>query len=76
MSKWKNIRCKARCGLSIKWGIGQTKDGKWRAMSLGDAKNGRSPVPTDFVPFELSNAVYNGPKFDTPEQAEAFVRSL
>ncbi len=72
----KKIRCKARCGLSCQWSIGQTKDGKWKAMSLGNVKRGRNPVPSDFVPFELSNAVYNGPTFETLDQAEQYVRSL
>ena len=76
MTTWKKFRCKSQCGLSIKWAIGQTKDGKWKAMSLGDCKMGRNPIPTDFVPFELSSAVYNGPRFDTATEAELYVRGL
>ena len=72
----KSIRCKAKCGLSLKWRLGQTKDGKWKPLSVGDCRRGGIPIPTDFVPFEISNAVVNGPRFDTIEQAESFIRSL
>lgn len=76
MTMQKKIRCKTQCGMSVKWRLGQARDGKWKAMGLSDAKMGSRPVPLDFVPFELSNAVINGPSFDTIDQAEAFVRSL
>lgn len=73
---WRKFRCKARCGLSCQWAVGKNKEGKWKAMSLGKVKQGRSPVPLDFVPFELSNAVLNGPVFETQTEAEIYVRGL
>jgi hypothetical protein len=72
----KTIRCKARCGLSCKWVLDRTKDGQFKAISLGGAKRGRDPVPTAFIPFELSSAVIGGPSFPTMDEAERHVRSL
>ncbi len=73
---WKKIRCKSSHGLSCQWSIRQNKDGKWKAMSLGSIKSRGRPVPNDFAPFELMNAVINGPVFDTQSEAEMFVRAL
>ncbi len=73
---WRTFRCKGKSGLSCKWSIGQNKEGRWEIMSLGNVKNGRLTVPSAFVPFELSNAVMNGPEFSTAEEAERYVRSL
>ena len=74
---YKKIRCKARCGLSCQWTIGHKND-RWRVVGLGNVKNGRNSVPTDFVPFELSNAVMSPlkPDFATFAEAEQYVRSL
>lgn len=76
MSKWKSFRCKSSHGISCQWRIGQKPDGKWKAVGMGSAKVRNRPVPLDFVPFELSNAVMNGPSFDTSAEAEQYVRSL
>lgn len=73
---WKKIRCKSSHDLSCQYRIGQNKDGKWKAMSLGSIKSRGRPVPTDFAPFELMNAVVNGPVFPTQDQAEKYVRGL
>lgn len=70
------FRCKARCGLSIMWGIGKIKDGKWKAMSAGKMKQGREPFPHSFAPYEIGAAVINGPRFDTADEAERYVRNL
>jgi hypothetical protein len=77
VSTYKKIRCKAQCGLSCQWTIGE-KAGRWRLVGLGNVKNGRNPVPTDFVPFELSNAVlgHHKPDFATFEEAAQHARSL
>lgn len=73
---WRKFRCKAQCGLSCRWAVGKNSDGKWKAMSLGDVKNGRNPVPLDFIPFELSNAIFNGPVFESQTEAEIYIRGL
>ncbi len=72
----KIVRLKARCGITASWRIGKTKAGKFRAVGLSKARMGRNPIPLDFVPFEMSNAVMNGPSFETEGEAEAFVRSI
>jgi len=69
----RKIRCRARCGDVFIWTIGQNKAGKWKAMSVGKPKG---TLPIDFAPFEISNAVVNGPAFETQDEAETFVRSL
>lgn len=73
---WKKIRCKSSHGLSCQWSIGQNKDGKWKAVGLGSIKRSGHPVPTDFAPFELMQAVMNGPTFDTQAEAEIYARTL
>lgn len=77
MSEHKTIRCKTKCGLTVTWRIGKARSGKFKALSLGKAKAGRDPVPLEFVPFELSNAVLgSGIEFATLDAAENYVRSL
>ncbi len=74
--KYKTLRCKSSHGLSCQWRIGEKPNGKWKAIGLGSVKRGGQSYPLDFVPFELSNAVMNGPEFDSAAEAENFVRSL
>lgn len=76
--KYRKFRCKAKCGVSCRWTIGQRVSGKWGVISMGNAKLGRNPMPLDFVPFELSNAVlgHGKPEFDTADECETYVRSL
>lgn len=72
----KHFRSKTRCGLSVRWGINTNKDGKWKIVSLGEARNGRDPFPTALLPFDLTNAVINGPAFKTQGEAEIYARGL
>lgn len=72
----KTFRCKTSCGLSVQWRVGQNRDGKWKATGLSNARYGRDPIPLDFIPYELSSAVMNGPSFDTQQEAEIYVRNL
>lgn len=74
----KSFRCKASNGLSCKWTVATDKEGKWKVIALGSVKNGRNPVPSSFVPFELSNEVMRAikPTFDSAAEVEAYVRSL
>lgn len=72
----KTLRFKSNSGITATWRIGQNREGKFKALSLGNAKAGRNPLPLDFVPFEMSNAVINGPSFETEYEAERFVRGL
>lgn len=72
----KKLRFKSSSGITATWGIGQNSEGKFKALTLGNAKVGRNPMPLDFVPFEMSNAVINGPSFETEHEAECFVRGL
>jgi len=79
-SKLRKFRCKARCGLSLRWTLGPNRDGtKFKAIAVGDAKMGRQPVPSAFIPsidFAISSAVIGGPSFDSMDEAEQYVRSL
>ncbi len=72
----KTLRVKSSSGITATWRIGRNLAGKFKALSLGKAKVGRNPLPLDFVPFEMSNAVINGPAFETEDEAERFVRGL
>ena len=72
----KTLRCKSSSGITATWRIGQTREGKFKALSLGKTNVGRNPLPLAFVPFEMSNAVINGPSFETEYEAECFIRSL
>lgn len=74
---YRSFRCKAQCGLSIQWGVGKTRSGKYKALSAGKMKYGRSPVPSDFAPFEILDSVLGkGHEFDSIDEAERYVRSL
>lgn len=59
------IRRKTRCGITLSFRIADQKDGSFKLRSAGKARMGRDPIPLDFVPFEITNAVINGPRFDT-----------
>lgn len=72
----KTIRFKSSFGITASWRLGKNKAGRFKAMSLGNAKVGRNPMPLDFVPFEMSSAVINGPAFGTMVEAENYVRSI
>ncbi len=76
MEKPRKIRCKSRHGISCRWVIGPVKDGGYQILMMGKAKIRNQPIPLDFVPFELSNAVMNSPTFKTLDDAEVYVRSL
>lgn len=79
-AKTRSFRAKAKCGLSLKWTIGPNREGtKWKAIAVGDAKMGRQPIPTAFIPnhdFAISSAVIGGPSFDSLDEAERYVRSI
>jgi hypothetical protein len=72
----KTLRFKSSSGITATWRIGKNREGKFKALSLGNAKVDGNPLPLDFVPFEMSNAVINGPSFETEYEAECFVREL
>jgi len=73
---YRKIRCKNRFGLSCRWTIGPAPDGGFKIVGLGAAKLRGQAVPLDFIPFELSNEVYNGPILETLDAVERHVRSL
>lgn len=72
---YRKIQCKTRGGISCRWTIGKTKDGKFKAISVRSARKG---LPTSFLPFEVMDAVLgaHSPRFDTLDGAEAYVRSI
>lgn len=68
------LRCKASCGVTLTWRFGKTRDGKFKATSCGTP---RPPMPLDFLPFEIMDAIYNrNVSFDTLKDAQDYVRSL
>lgn len=71
----RSIQCKCHAGISCRWHLGKTKDGKFKAMGVRSATR---RVPSAFLPFEVTNAVlgHGAPLFDTLDQAENYVRSL
>lgn len=70
----KTLRMKAKCGVTLTWRLGKTKDGKFKALSCGTP---RPHMPLDFLPFEIMDAVYNrNTTFDSLDEAERFVRGL
>lgn len=73
--KYRHIQCKCRAGISCRWHLGKTKDGKFKAMGVRSATR---RVPSAFLPFEVTNAVLGGgaPRFHTLDEAEMYVRSL
>lgn len=72
----KTIRVKSSFGITATWRLGRGKSGKFKAVGLSKAKVGKNPIPLDFVPFEMSNAVMNAPEFNTLAEAENYVRSI
>lgn len=73
----KHLRCKTRGGISCRWTVGKTKKGDFKALSVGQAKVRGNPIPSDFLPFEVMDAVMNQHiRFGSMEAAEAYVRSL
>jgi hypothetical protein len=73
----REFRCKSRTGYSCRWSVGKTSKGDFKALSVGKAKIGRRSIPSDFLPFEIMDAVMNdGNRFSTLEDVEAFVRNL
>ena len=73
----RTIRRKTSHGYIVSITYDQIKsDQKWKVVGMGKVRNGRNPVPVDFLPFDLSNAVVNGPRFDTEQECIAFVRGL
>lgn len=73
----RSFRCKSRGGFSCFWRVGKTKRGDYKALSVGKVKVGGRPIPSDFLPFEIMDAVMNqNTRFDTLADAEAYVRNL
>lgn len=60
-------------GFSVKVRYEERPDGKWRVQSLGDPKGPRGPFPTDFLPFNLMNAVYQRIDFDSESDLRRYV---
>lgn len=74
---YRKFRCKTRGGISCAWTVGRTKDGDFKALSVGKAKVGGRPIPSDFLPFEVMDAVMNrNIRFASMDAAEAYARSL
>lgn len=70
----KTIRCKAKHGVTYSWRVGETKDGRFKPLSVGKPSN---RMPMDFAPFEIMDAVLNRSiSFASKAEAEAYVRSL
>ena len=73
----RSFRCKSRAGYSCRWTVGKSSGGGFKPMSVGKVKIGGRPIPCDFLPFELMDAVMNRSiRFDTLEEAEVYVRNL
>lgn len=73
----KSFRCKSSTGYSCRWSVGKTSRGDYKAMSVGKAKVRGRPVLSDFLPFEIMDAVMNPHiRFDSLIDAEMYVRSL
>jgi hypothetical protein len=73
----RSFRCKSRAGYSCQWSVGKTTKGDFKALSVGKAKVRGNPIPSDFLPFEIMDAVMNQHiRFGNLEDAEAYVRSL
>lgn len=73
----KTFRCKSSRGYSCKWTIGKTSKDDFKALSVGQAKVRGRPLPSDFLPFEIMDAVMNqNIRFDSMDAAENYVRSL
>jgi hypothetical protein len=75
---FRKVRCKTSFGIVVSWNIHQSKDGKWRLSGVGSGRRGNSPVPSEFLPFEISNAVMSPlkPAFDSFETAAEYARSI
>lgn len=73
----KTFRCKSTMGYSCRWSVGKTTKGDFKALSVGQAKVRGRPIPADFLPFEIMDAVMNQHiRFGSMEAAEAYCRSL
>lgn len=71
------IRRKTKCGATVTIQGGKSGNGGFRILSIGKAKVGRDPIPLDFLPFEIMDAVYNkNISFDTEEECQNFAYSL
>jgi hypothetical protein len=69
-SSYKSIHCKSQlAGQALRWRVGPKGDG-FGAVSVGATRG-----PSDFLPFEITSDVINGPVFASMEDAEAYVRS-
>lgn len=76
-SKFRSFRCKSSTGYSCRWSVGKTSKGDFKALSVGKAKVRGHPIPSDFLPFEIMDAVMNPHiRFGSIEDAESYVRSL
>ena len=76
--RYRKVRCKTSHGYVVSWNIRMRKDGKWSVFGVGSARLGRAPVPSAFLPFEISNVVMSSckPEFDNFEDAERYVRAI
>jgi hypothetical protein len=75
---FRKVRCKTSFGITVSWNIHQSEDGKWRLAGVGSARRGSSTVPSEFLPFEISNAVMSPlkPEFDSFEDAANYARTI
>jgi hypothetical protein len=72
----KTLRFKTSFGITASWRVGKGREGRFKVLGLSNAKVGRNPLPLDFVPFEMSNVVFNGPSFETEDEVIRFVRTI
>ena len=75
---YRKVRCKTSYGYVVSWCISKQKNDKWRVIGVGSARMGRSAVPSDFLPFEISDVVMNKhkPEFDSWEDAADYVKRI
>lgn len=73
----KSFRCKSSTGYSCQWRVGRTSIGDYKVLSCGKIKVNGNPIPSDFAPFEIMDAVLNRSiRFKTLEAAEDYVKGL
>lgn len=70
----RKFRCKTSTGISLSFTVFKSKDGF--KISAGKARRGKSPIPLDFLPFEITNAIINGPVHPSEDAAEQYARSI
>lgn len=73
---WKTKRRKTSCGIVASFRYTQRESGKWKVVAAGNFRAGRNPVPSAFVPFEISNAVCCSLEFETEAGVLAYIEAV